>query len=518
VKKILQRKPKIISNLVQDITQPQIVTVEVHNTSQSPALVADAEVIPARDQSAYNPALANNTTSTEVAKINKNNCTNINNVNIDTADEEYYNSIDKDHQTGVESQPPRPFHVGLNYCTKNFNPFLSDSKTIELTSKPEKILDNSSIGLVRDLETFNTDKVLNQEDSEKDQIIAEGYLPITTNKAEDKMEIQMDADLYDTWGDLSQTMDVISQPMDDMRMVNPFVAEGIPLENAMMQTVSTSTPPTQEQQPIINPEGSTTENTVPAENNLLEMIINDSIGLDTVAEACNATQPELNFMASLDDIQVAMDEMDPEWVASIMDEVQNEEYSTLNIADISTPTENTRASPTVPIAENEEVVVTSEQKRKGPGRPKKPRTVERVVKPRGRPAKLPLENENLTTDHHNYSNDGAFKSSTSSVEKRYRRMRDLNNSASRRCRQKRKNKMNSAFEELKQEEERNKELQMRVRVLEDQVQALKARFINKIANPIKDPRALAIQNASFEWNSEQLERLVDVEASRHLGM
>jgi hypothetical protein len=78
--------------------------------------------------------------------------------------------------------------------------------------------------------------------------------------------------------------------------------------------------------------------------------------------------------------------------------------------------------------------------------------------------------------------------------------------------------VNSAFDELKQEEERNKELQMRVRVLEDQVKALKARFINKIANPIKDPRALAIQNVSFEWNSEQLERLVDVEASRHLGM
>jgi hypothetical protein len=372
----------------------------------------------------------------------------------------------------------------LNYCTKNFNPFLSDSKTIELTSKPEKILDISSIGLVRDLETFNTDKVVNQEDSQTDEIIAEAYIPITTNKAEDKMEMQMDADLYDTWGDLSQTMDVISQPMDDMRMVNPFVAEGIPLENAMMQTVSTSTPPTQEQHPIINPEGSTTENTVPAENNLLEMIINDSIGLDTVAEACNATQPENDFMASLDDIQLAMEEMDPEWVASIMDEVQNEEYSTLNLADISAPTENTRDSPTVPIAQNEEVVVASEKKRKGPGRPKKPRTVEQVVKTKGpgpgRPKVVHLP------DHHNYSNGGASKSSTSSVEKRYRRMRDLNNVASQRCRLKRKEKMNSAFDELKQEEERNKELQMRVRVLEDQVQALKSRFINKIANPIRN--------------------------------
>jgi hypothetical protein len=60
VKRVLQTKPKIAFSQVQDITQPQIIIPEAHNTSQSQALVADAELIqsqstiPARDQSAYN--------------------------------------------------------------------------------------------------------------------------------------------------------------------------------------------------------------------------------------------------------------------------------------------------------------------------------------------------------------------------------------------------------------------------------------------------------------------------------
>merc|ERR1712096_403576 len=175
--------------------QQQIIIAEVRNTSQSQALVADAELIhsqsttPARDQSAYNSALANNSTSAEHGKINGNYCTNINNVNnTDTVAEEYCTNIDKNRHQGVDLQPGGQLYVGLNYCPKNFDPFLSDSKLTELASKPEKILDISSIELVRDIETLNTDKVLKQEDSEKDEILAEGYIPIATNKTGGQME------------------------------------------------------------------------------------------------------------------------------------------------------------------------------------------------------------------------------------------------------------------------------------------------------------------------------------------
>merc|ERR1712150_206497 len=101
-----------------------------------------------------------------------------------------------------------------------------------------------------------------------------------------------------------------------------------------------------------------------------------------------------------------------------------------------------------------------------------------IPKRRGRPTKEHSNVEILTANHHNYSNK-----INSTVEKRYRRMRDLNNVASQRCRLKRKQKMHSALEELKNEEEKNEQLTIKVRVLEDQVRDLKKLFINKISNP-----------------------------------
>merc|ERR1712098_589427 len=187
---------------------------------------------------------------------------------------------------------------------------------------------------------------------------------------------------------MGQSMEGISQPMDEMVMVNPLTVEGRTFENSMMENVSTVTTSAQEQQPLNtpqletevmvslddmkeaiealdeewvasmlneienNPEGSTTENNVPAENNLLEMIINDSIGIDTVAEVCN------------------------------------EPYMTLNPQDIDVSTEDETALSISSITQEanqgqEEIVFAPVQKRKGPGRPKKTRTTERVVKPRG---------------------------------------------------------------------------------------------------------------------------------------
>jgi hypothetical protein len=63
-------------------------------------------------------------------------------------------------------------------------------------------------------------------------------------------------------------------------------------------------------------------------------------------------------------------------------------------------------------------------------------------------------------------------------------MRNLNNVASQRCRLKRKEKMQAAFDEVKEQENRNKDLMIQVNVLEEQVSALKARFIDRVANPV----------------------------------
>ena len=146
--------------------------------------------------------------------------------------------------------------------------------------------------------------------------------------------------------------------------------------------------------------------------------------------------------------------------------------------------------------------------RRGPGRPRKPRSTEKVVRPKGRPARVHIENPN---QHHDHSNDSSY---ISSAERRYRRMRDLNNVASQRCRLKRKSKMQNALEELKEEEDKNKELSMKVRILEEQVKALKQHFIKKISNPQKS--VVLVPSPNTVWNAEQFESFVNDTVSKHL--
>merc|ERR1712018_817108 len=125
------------------------------------------------------------------------------------------------------------------------------------------------------------------------------------------------------------------------------------------------------------------------------------------------------------------------------------ECLTVNLLDIDVPNESNVAQ-LASVGESEEEPARVETTpvttpaRRGPGRPRKPRT-ECVAKRRGRPAKVYTSSEN-TNEHHNYSNDS---SSMSTAERRYRRMRDLDNMASQRCRLKRKSKMQNAIDELK---------------------------------------------------------------------
>merc|ERR1712079_248146 len=126
--------------------------------------------------------------------------------------------------------------------------------------------------------------------------------------------------------------------------------------------------------------------------------------------------------------------------------------------------------------------------------------------------------------HHNYSNGGALNSTLTTDERRYRRMRDLNNVASQRCRLRRKEKMHGAVSQLKEEEEKNKLLTMRMRLLEEQVLALKEEFKKRVANPrmilvsktkVATKEAAAVQPA-LEWDDAELEKFLDETAGRHL--
>merc|ERR1712062_488781 len=413
--------------------------------------------------------------------------------NTETDTIEHY--IDKDSHQGLNLQPGRRL--------MNSDPFLPDLNSLQL---------------INDIDSFN-EKVSTQEDPEKDKVIAEAYLPVADNNT----ELKMDHDILFSW-DAESLMNcespMFNDPMNPMTMVNPMEAEGKKFATEEMEIESAPNSSTESDNQLLPiqesnddavvsekdieeavknvddewidsilkeieviPENNTTQNDVPAaeENDLLKMVMDDSIGMETMAQICQ-TLPDC---------------------------------STVNLQDISSSNEN-EVAPSPSVGTTEEGLDTVETApvltpaRRGPGRPKKPRTTERVVRPRGRPARIHTSSEN-TNEHHNYSNDSM---SMSTAERRYRRMRDLNNIASQRCRLKRKSKMQNAFDELKLSEEKNTELKMKVRILEEQVKTLKKHFINKISNPAK--KVIVVPSPDTVWNAEQFESFVNDTASKHL--
>jgi len=483
-KKSLPPKPKNFTSQVQDITNQQIVIVDANNISQSQ--IADAESnnsALARNPLTYKFVVANEFIDAEKAIADETNCTN---TETDTID--YY--TDKDSHQGLNQQ--------LGRQLMNSNPLLSDFDSLEL---------------INDIDSFNT--VSAQEDPEKDKVIAEAYIPVVDNNKKAKM----DDDLYFSWAAeslINCDVPMFDDPMNPMTMVNPVEVEGKKFATHEMESDSATnsstmtenqSPPMQEAagdevvtekemddivknlddefiasilQDIESPnDASTNLNDVPAaeETDLLKMVMDDSIGTETMAQICSS-QPDC-LTVNLLDINVPNDSNVAQ-LASVGE--SEEEPASVETTPVTTPA------------------------RRGPGRPRKPRT-ECVKRGRGRPAKVYTSSEN-TNEHHNYSNDS---SSTSTAERRYRRMRDLNNVASQRCRLKRKFKMQNAIDELKLSEEKNTELKMKVRILEEQVKTLKKHFINKISNPAK--KVIVVPSPDTVWSAEQFESFVNDTAS-----
>ena len=486
-KKSLPTKPKNFTSQVQDITNQQIVIVDANNISQSQ--IADAESnnsAPARNPLTYKFVVANDFIDAEKAIADETNCTN---TETDTID--YY--TDKDSHQGLNQQPGRQL--------MNSNPFLSDF---------------NSLDLINDIDSFNT--VSTQEDPEKDKVIAEAYIPVVDNK-----KPNMDDDIFFSWGAeslMNCDVPMSDDPMNPMTMVNPVEVEGrnfsadeMESENSTNSSTMTENHPASMQEAAgdevvtekemddivknlddefiasilqdieITNDASTNLNDTPAveETDLLKMVMDDSIGTETMAQFYSS-QPDC-LTVNLLDINVPNDSK----VAQLTSVGESEEEP----ASVETTT------------------VATTPARRGPGRPRKART-ERVVRPRGRPARVHTSSEN-TSEHHNYSNDS---SSMSTAERRYRRMRDLNNIASQRCRLKRKSKMQNAIDELKLSEEKNTELKMKVRILEEQVKTLKKHFIDKISNPAK--KVIVVPSPDTIWNAEQFESFVNDTVSQHL--
>jgi hypothetical protein len=507
-KKLLPIKPKQQIFIIQN-GKPQ-------------ALTADAELnflIPARNQPAYAISLDENSIETVFTdEIEETWNTNENvTVNNDTVDKEYCIDNDKEttHQCTIV-QPGRHL-MDLNCYPITVDPFLSEPNiTGNSEYFKEDTLNQESISLVRDLDSFN--KVTTQEDSELDQVIGELNVPVTNNMDE----------LSSIWGADALNNDLIYQ------VANPLEVEGKEFA------------PSKENDKSIEDTSNTTS---------------------TSNEDCKQ-----NMIASIEDIENVDAEMqdifqntDDEWIASLIDEIENDQgntskinedaeepdllkmviddsigvqtlaqqlntpLETLNINDIFSLSEIDTA-PVVPSCTQEDTsshMETSDEpmkKPRGRGRPRKERTANVVKRARGRPSKLPSNLNDVMAAHHNYSNGGAVNSTLTTGERRYRRMRDLNNVASQRCRLRRKEKMHGAVSQLKEEEEKNKLLTMRVRLLEEQVVALKEEFKKRVANPrmilvsktkVPTKEVSAVQPA-LEWDDAELEKFLDETAGRHL--
>lgn len=123
-------------------------------------------------------------------------------------------------------------------------------------------------------------------------------------------------------------------------------------------------------------------------------------------------------------------------------------------------------------------------------------------RPRGRPPSATITSGALSAKDHAYESSSAV-SADELKEVKYRRMRDLNNEASKRCRQNRKRKMGAKEMEEEALRTQNRELKSRCKQLEDLVSQLKKKFIEKVANPKRAPLDLNLIMAQRLMSEEK---------------
>merc|ERR1711874_500883 len=166
-----------------------------------------------------------------------------------------------------------------------------------------------------------------------------------------------------------------------------------------------------------------------------------------------------------------------------VDAAEPETLSTLNFADIMGPSTSTAfktSGGTVEVKEEPMEVETETFEplvKRGRGRPRVPRTLaEPARRPRGRPPSTPMYAQVERLD---YESSSAM-SSEEQKDLRYRRMRELNNAASKRCRINRKRKFGDMEEEQTLLAARNMELKNKVADLESQVSKFKTAIFDMI--------------------------------------
>jgi len=168
-----------------------------------------------------------------------------------------------------------------------------------------------------------------------------------------------------------------------------------------------------------------------------------------------------------------------------------EEVATINVDDLFEPQPSTStANIKTEVAEDEYdgdedyVPVPAKRPRGRPRLPRREMTPPR--RPRGRPSTAP--------EYANVSDiDSEGLSGPEKKEAKYRRMRDLNNAASKRCRVNRKRKFEDMETDVQREEARNAKLKIQMEALEIQVDNFKKMIIDMIKTKKQNQQQISVQ-------------------------
>lgn len=330
----------------------------------------------------------------------------------------------------------------------------------------------------------------NQEGVEQ---ITELTVPVVQYPVEDSTPISVPVENFifnmpetminETWGELNNT-NQSSFAIDSYQCIDPRMAEGIEytLDEAMEQilfnnmpedTVDNTLDYVEPFSPVGNFDAASLNTSTAPQGDLLDWLFNKTV----VAEDAEV-EPHYSPM----DLETEDEE---EFIPSFLTQTKAsvKEIPSTVTSQFEDPTPSTSSAfNSTPVEIKVEVI-----QKKPRGRP--PREGPRQITPKPAPA---VKDRRTDTDHvymgvvHDNKDD-----------QRYRRMRDLNNDASKRCRQNRKTKFAVLEMEKDQLLVKNSELKFKVKKMEEIVAALKKKFISDIANPVKTEAAPPAEVPSF---------------------
>lgn len=323
--------------------------------------------------------------------------------------------------------------------------------------------------------------------------ITELTVPVVQYPVEDSTPISVPVENFifnmpetminETWGELNNT-NQNSFAIDSYQCIDPRMAEGIEytVDEAMEQilfnnmpedTVDNTLDYVEPFSPVGNFDAASLNTSTAPQGDLLDWLFNKTV----VAEDAEV-EPHYSPM----DLETEdEEELIPSFLIQTKASVKEIPPTVTSQFEDPTPSTSSAFNST-PVEIKVEVI-----QKKPRGRP--PREGPRQITPKPAPA---VKDRRTDTDHvymgvvHDNKDD-----------QRYRRMRDLNNDASKRCRQNRKTKFAVLEMEKDQLLVKNSELKFKVKKMEEIVAALKKKFISDIANPVKTEAAPPAEVPSF---------------------